>query len=326
MSYKSSSIIITLVIIVAVITLIYTPKYVNADDVFETDVDQLAITSLSITPSIYEEILTLGETSTNEFLLTNNSNIPLPIKSYIRVFEASDENGGVNIDDQPEYERLSPVSWIQIESPDFIIQPNTSRTVVVNFNPPSDLPPGGHYATIFFEPLVPESYLTSSSLSIGSRIGGLLFLIGPGDIITDASLIGGQTSKFVFFENKLFPEIKVVNNGNIHVRPRGNITYENVITGNIKEIEIREFTVLPTKTRIATLNNDEFLWPGIYKYSINIVYGNEKSKLSNNQVVYYLQLVYLIVIMLLAGVSVLLFWHKPRRRIIRTLSVVIKGK
>ena len=298
----------------------------NAEDTIDTEYENVAVTSLSITPSIHEEILKLGETITREFEIRNNSNIPLPITSYVRVFDASDEFGGVTIDDNPELERLSPVSWIQIENPDFILQPNLSRVVIVNFSPPADLTPGGHYATLFFEPLIPESYLSSSSVNVGSRIGALLFLISPGSIDTSAELEGGLPKKLVLFEDDLIPDVKISNNGNIHLRPKGLITYENVITGNIKEIEIEEFTVLPLKTRVAMIKNDKFIWPGIYKYSINIVYGNEQTTISDYRTVYYLQLIYMIVIMLLAGLSVLFFWHKPRKRIIRAVRLVVTGK
>ena len=55
--------------------------------------------NLKIMPSVVEEVIDPGGEAERSFWVENSSDIPLPIKSYVRGFGASDEVGGVYIED-----------------------------------------------------------------------------------------------------------------------------------------------------------------------------------------------------------------------------------
>lgn len=97
----------------------------------------------------------------------------------------------------------SLASWISFETNDlFTIAPKWNRKINYTINTPSGAIPGGHYGAIFFNS--PEnSNVTGGSISMNRRIGSLLLVTVPGDIVVapefgsvlvDTAGPGGSTS------------------------------------------------------------------------------------------------------------------------------------
>ncbi len=298
----------------------------KAEEAVLPTVDSAEATVLTITPSIFEGVVAPGKTTSQVFELKNGSNFPLPIKSYIRTFEASDEEGGVAISDQIDLNRLSPASWTQIVEPDFVLQPQSSRQVKVNFSPPVDLPPGGYYAIFFAEPLIPESFLSQSSLQIGGRLGSLMFLIGPGDTIEKGSIASFGLPKYIWRSGSTEANVRFQNTGNVHLRPSGKIIVTNIITKTKKEFEVKEFTALPGKIRQQKVSLANVKWPGKYKAELQINYGRDKIPVTTGLTFYHLPMLQFVVMLVLTAVAVGFLWHKPRRRILRAIRIIIKGE
>lgn len=288
-------------------------------------VDSVEATALTIAPSIFESVVTPGKTTSQIFEIKNGSNFPLPIKSYIRTFDASDEIGSVTVSEEADMLRLAPGSWSQIVEPDFVLQPQTTRQVTVNFTPPIDLPPGGYYAIFFAEPLLPESFLNQSSLSIGGRLGSLLFLIGAGEIIEKGDISSYEIPEFLW-NNQIEAKIRFQNLGNIHLRPTGEITVKNLLTKKSRNITVPEFTVLSGKYRQQTVSLGDFRWPGIYQTKLQLNYGRDKIPLETVVTFYYLPLLQFVAILLIVGIAICFIWHKPRKRIFQALRVIVKGE
>jgi len=300
-------------------------KTASAEEAELPTIDQTEAMSLTVAPSIFEGVVTAGKTTSQTFELKNNSRIPLPIKCYIRNFDASDEGGGVSIPEEADTQRFSPRSWIEVVSPDFIIQPQTSRQIIINFNPPKDLPPGGYYAILFAEPLLPESFLSQSSLQIGGRIGSLLFLISPGDVSEKGKIASVNFPHYVFSRKAPDLKIRFENQGNVHLRPSGSITVTNLMTKKSRTEPVAEFTVLPAKIRQQIVALGELKWPGAYKVALQLNYGRDKIVLNKEFKFYYLPVMPIAVVVLVAGVLFALFWGKTRKRIVKALKVVVRG-
>jgi hypothetical protein len=266
-----------------------------------------------------------GKTTSQIFEIKNGSNFPLPIKSYIRTFDASDEVGGVAISEEADARRFSPVSWSQIVEPDFVLQPQSTRQVTVNFSPPVDLPPGGYYAILFAEPLLPESFLNSSSLQIGGRLGSLLFLVGPGDIVEKGNIVSFELPKFIW-RSPVETKIRFQNQGNVHLRPSGKLQITNLLSKKQSVIDVPEFTVLPGKIRQQIVNLGKLKWPGIYSAKLQLNYGRGKIPVTTTLTFFYLPAINIIVIIVVIAVGVGLIWHKPRQRILRAVRIIIKGE
>lgn len=283
-------------------------------------------TALSVTPSIQEMVVKPGEQSEQIFELKNLSKIPLPIKSYIRTFGASDEAGGVDISEAPDEQRLALTSWAGVLEPDFILQPNSVRQIKIYITPPPDLPPGGYYGILFFEPLLPEYFLSENSLNIGGRIGALLFLVGAGEIRESGKILSLSAKKYQFGGRPSDIIIRFQNEGNVHLRPSGKITVTNLITKKTKEAEASEFTVLPGKIRQQIIALEGAYWPGVYKAKVQLSFGRDKITLNKTFVFYYLPIMTIVAIIVLIGMLIVLFWGKTRKRAIKALKMILKGE
>ena len=102
-------------------------KTASAEEAILPTPDQPETTALTIAPSIHEAVVAPGKTTSQIFEIKNGSNFPLPIKYYIRTFDANDEVGGVAISEEVDAARFSPGSWSQIVEPDFVLQPQSTR-------------------------------------------------------------------------------------------------------------------------------------------------------------------------------------------------------
>lgn len=279
----------------------------------------------TVTPAIFERVLTPGQSTTEVFQLSNKSQLPLPIKSYVRAFEASDDQGGVDIVEDKDIERLAPTSWVNVETPDFIIQPDSIYRATVNFNPPVDLPPGGYYAVIFFEPQLPESYIKSqNTLQINGRVGALLFLVGSGDISEKAEINTFKTKKWHWGNQPINIDSSFKNLGNVHLRPSGQLKVKNLIPFLKQEqsSEVKEVTVLPNKTRALNLAETNLKWPGIYKAGIEMKYGRDEKVLSRDLTFIFIPWKYILSIILLILFIIFISKRRNRRRLKKALAVI----
>ena len=77
----------------------------------------------------------------------------------------------------------SLASWISFETTGlFTIAPKSNRKINYSINTPTGAIPGGHYGAIFFNS--PEhNNVTGGSISMNRRIGSLLLVTVPGDIV-----------------------------------------------------------------------------------------------------------------------------------------------
>lgn len=299
-------------------------RLAKAEDAVLPTADQLEMTALTIMPSIHEGVISPGKTTSQVFEIKNSSYFPLPIKCYISSFDASDETGGVAISDENDAKR-SPISWISIVEPDFILQSQTTRKVTVNFNPPSDLTPGGYYAILFAEPLLPESFLDSSSLRIGGRLGSLLFMISPGDLSEKGSIASVNLPRYIFNGNQPELKIRFQNEGNVHLRPSGKVTVTNRLTKKSQTLTVAEFTVLPGKIRQQIVALGGSKWPGAFSIALQLNYGRDTITVNKTMTFYYLPIIPIVVTIIMIWLIVFLLIGKTRKRIFKAIRVMIKG-
>lgn len=203
-------------------------------------------TSLRLTPVIDELNVQPGEAQTSQVNLTNLSPLPLPVKGYARAFVATDEVGG---SDYPDDQTPGAVqSWFSLDQPDFILQPNQTRAINVKIQVPPKAEPGGHYATLFFESLVPTQNGADSSLYLSSRLGALYFFVVAGDIHTTGEISDFNTSSF-HTGGPIEFKLAFQNSGNVHFKPQTKLVIKNLFGKKVGEVQDGGQNVLPGKLR-----------------------------------------------------------------------------
>ena len=202
--------------------------------------------ALKVEPIFNEIVANPGDTIKRQMTITNLSNFPLPMKGYVRQFVASDDQGNTNFPDNPDKKAVQ--QWFHIDAPDFILQPQDKHAIVLTIAVPQDAEPGGHYATLFFESLIPKEILSQTSLSLASRIGSLFFFVVSGDIHKQGNLSGFSARK-IYQHGPVNFELGFTNTGNVHLHPVSTISITNWRGQTVTDIDDDGQTVLPNTSR-----------------------------------------------------------------------------
>ena len=238
--------------------------------------------SVFVSPPIFELELEPGESYKDEIYLLNKSELALPIQALAVNFSALGEMGSMDFGLGEEDISINPRKWIKIEKPNFILEPHESEKVKFEINLPENAEPGGHYATILFEPKLPSFYFEEKALKtipqvgvlylISVKVEGLIepetpltvvefnipenlhlkrlenFLVGFVGLFTEAIAAEKQAFSIVETSHLSFT-LRIKNNDIYHVKPKGKLL---ILTGSNKivgETEITETTILPGKIR-----------------------------------------------------------------------------
>jgi hypothetical protein len=215
-----------------------------------------AAQGVQISPTLVELNATKGKTYNINLGVTNVTGTDLSYKTSISDFGASGETGSPHIFIDPKLTEISSIrTWVDIV-PDFALNAHQSRTVPATITIPANAEPGGHYGVIQFSGTAPKLDKTGVGLSASA---GVLILIRVDGLITEkadlasfytsASQNGKETS---FFENgPAYFVVRIQNEGNIHVKPTGNIEVTDMFGGVVAKIPINkdQSNVLPNSIR-----------------------------------------------------------------------------
>ncbi len=241
--------------------------------------------ALAVSPAIIESVLTSGEPSPFTVQVHNLTNFPLPIKTFVRGLTAESNTSDLTHDEQT---RLDASLWFDIKDADFILQPNQIRTVTGTIRTPADADPGGHYATIFFQPLVPTEALSPSTAYINARVGVLAFLIVKGEINQKAELKSGVQTNGLVQGGPISFTFSLHNAGNVHLLPTGTLVIKDISGKHVAELAIPQGTILPNSSREYTMEWGEASFINQYTAELTLDYaGNSDNTLPTTTVTFW---------------------------------------
>lgn len=237
--------------------------------------------ALQVGPAIIETIMAPDEMPEETSIsIYNSTNFPLPIKGAVREFLAREEI-------EPRAKTIFDASsWITLDPADFILQPKATQTVAVSIDPPQNAEPGGHYATIYFEPLIPQEVISPENSYISERVGVLVFLIMKGDIVQSARMGTARTIPFRQFGPIDFA-IPIKNEGNVHLRPAITIDIYSMRNKKVKQLIVPSSIVLPRTTKIYQTQWDKKFLLGKFRAQAHALYGSEGKKLTSEMIEFW---------------------------------------
>jgi len=277
--------------------------------------------AMAIDPAIIELIVDKSETGTKEVTVYNTSSVALPIKAIVQGF-----NPGESVDIQKkDLQMYDASSWIKMDSKDrdFILQPKAYKQVKINVVVPERASPGGHYATIYFNPLIPQTLISDSSVFIYARIAVLVFIQVKGDFNEKLTLDSLKTDYF----HQTLPVImdfNVKNTGDSHVRPTGKIGITDEINRNfIGETNIPLQVVLPGTIKEYKVDISKNLEPGFYSADLTINYGTFTNvTVKSNRIYFFVLPSITTYIYIIIGIVILFILFKIRIRLSLMLKVL----
>lgn len=205
--------------------------------------------ALTLVPPSLEFATQPGQKIDTMVKVYNETTEAINVVASTAPFVAKDETG------VPDFNFTDPVadlaSWITLPAGPIGIQPGERVEIPVKVVIPSDAPPGGHYAGIFFETVPTEE--TPGQVKLKQKLGTLLILRIEGQI-RELAAIASFTVKNGATVTRLPTtfDLRIQNSGNVHIRPQGKITIKNLFGGETETLSLNDTNgaVLPNSIRM----------------------------------------------------------------------------
>jgi hypothetical protein len=242
-------------------------------------------TTFQITPALQELKVDPGYTGSFAVTLVNKSAETVPFKVYSRNFMAQGIDGQITFgdDDSSSY---AAGDWLVPSTTDVVVGANEEQKIEVVVSVPANAEPGGHYASILFEQVLPASQMgKNSQVQVATRMAAMVYFTISGEIVEAGQILGATPgdnctglvcgfSTESFFDHGPVPfSFIFTNTGNVHVRPKGTITIYQY-GREIAKINVEDRAVLPNSQRKFTAEWDKQLLIGPYEAKLHLVYGS----------------------------------------------------
>lgn len=201
--------------------------------------------SLKISPLTYKLTIKKGESETQVVSIINPNQVSIKVIAETQDFIQEDEEGSPKFIDK-SVGKTTLAQWIDINREAMTLVPNEKRDVPFTINAPKDAESGGHYAAIFFK-TVPDQ-TQSGQISITSRVGSLVLVTVPGDIISTGEIVEFKAPKFSE-KGPINFLARFKDTGTVHYQLGGTITITNFFGKEVARLSLPEHIVLPDSIR-----------------------------------------------------------------------------
>lgn len=276
--------------------------------------------SITILPPKFELFANPSDIVSERIRLRNDSSFPASYTVKIEDFTSSGEEGHVVLEEFSNDSAYSLAAWIEPEKREITLQPGEESSLSFNINVPRDAEPGGHYASIIF-----QSGGTSieGGASVAQRIGSLILLKITGNV-EEIAEIESFDAPSRSQEGPISFSLRLNNDGNVHIRPKGTIIITNLFGKKIAEFPLNGANVLPGATRKMETEWDETNLLGSYTATLVATYGQQSLPLTA-ATRFTVASTTSIVLLVIGGLAVLMFiasLFSGRSRILKALRVL----
>lgn len=279
---------------------------------------------LEISPPLLDLKADPGQTIKSEIRVRNVTKDTLVVKAQFEDFVASGEDGQPKILLNPE--EKSPYSikdWLGTTET-VTLAPEQRETIPITINVPQDASPGGHYGVVRFTGAPPE--LEGTGVSLSASVGTLILVNVAGDVKESASIeelfVSKDGKRAGLFEyGPLDFTLRIENDGNIHLQPKGTIQVTNMFgkTVYLSQLNQDSRNVLPGSIRKFEQSMGNKLLFGPYKLKADVVYGSN-SQITSDTVTFWVIPYKIILGILLAILIVVFIFRRYNRFIINRAS------
>lgn len=218
-----------------------------------------------------------GEKEQVQLRVRNNSSTAITVRSVAQDF-ILDLDGETPIPltlTEDTNSRWSLADWLVIAPNQQTIQPQQTVAVSVLIEVPEDALPGGHYAMVTHEPVVPLAQQTGGSASaISQKVGSLFYLIVDGPVREEAFIRDLDFPRFTEtgpVEFSLF----VDNQSDVHIKPIISVDIYNIFNQKVDTIVLEGKNVFPLFSRGFEGQWDRVWGYGYYTAKVSMSYGSQ---------------------------------------------------
>jgi hypothetical protein len=273
---------------------------------------------LALSPPTFELSANPGDSLENTIRVENLTETPMRVSVQKRNFTALGEEGAVNLTE--EEDTFSLASWITVLPSEAEISPKGIMTFTFRTAVPLNAEPGGHFGSIIFR-IGGQSNLQQSGAVVAQELGALVLVRIAGKTSEKATLESFVPKKRLWERGPVEFEIRIKNEGNVHLKPTGVITITNIFGKKVASFNPEPKNVLPGAIRKSTATwNQKFLF-GKYTASLALNYGTQGQILTGSTT--FIGFPYKGGGLILLGLALLVFLlYRARKRISLALKVL----
>lgn len=281
---------------------------------------------LTVSPARQEITVNPGEELLINVRYYNRNDYPVSgiIKVADFIIEGKEENIKIMEDVFQVSSKYSSSTWFSLPFNNPTIAVEDKITIPIKINVPSDASPGGHYVSIYFEPVVKDFNSGNENktvMTISSRIVALVYLKVAGQISEKASLSNFSCADFLE-HGPITVETGVLNSGDYHIRPNGVITLSNIFGGFVDQKIIKEKNIFPGTIGSYKYDLGKRWMIGRYKLNLAISYGEKGQAL--HRIVYVWIFPWKIAILIVLTVIILFFIINHQYKKLHFLDISLK--
>lgn len=284
--------------------LIAVPAHAQAND---------AAQGIEISPALVDLNAERGKTYTIKLRVTNVTPATLVYSSEVNDFTSKDETGAPQVligSSLPP--AASVIGWVSTDQ-EFTLASRETRIIYATVTIPADAEPGGHYGALRFSGHAPE--LKETGVGLSASAGMLMLIRVAGNINESAklesfftALPSDKTKQASLFENSDIGFVTRINNdGNVHVKPVGNIQIHDVFGNAVGTVAVNDTSsnVLPHSIRRFEGEFKGNWLFGYYTADLTIGYGSTGQAITNT--ISFWVIPYKLIIVSLLGLVTLIF-------------------
>jgi hypothetical protein len=213
---------------------------------------------LTVTPAKVEITVQAGQSADFTITLINQAPEQLELMVYPMDYSVNPDN--TFFFEEPGYYTYSCAKWLKIDRQRVIIPPNSQLSEQFSISVPPDAEPGGHYGVIFFQDV--REPPPGQGATPAPRIGSLILLTVPGDILREGSITAFEIGSDYFSlwappegEPAKWPSrgikyhLEIQNTGNVHITTYAEIRYWPRFGFGSGTVELGLMTILPGTVR-----------------------------------------------------------------------------
>lgn len=267
---------------------------------------------VTVSPAITEWAVAPGETATKRLRIINSSDEPMIIKV---------ESQGLVIKEdisEEDSRKIDASTWLTASEPHFILKARETKQVTIKLVTPKKAEPGGHYATIYFQRLVPVT--SNGQTTIAGQVGALAFVTVKGKIVRHLEA-SGPIHSAEQPDGSVAISLGLRNSGNVHILPTGKFIVKDWRGQIIKNLPITSGVVLPRTTRAYVANWREAPAVGHFAVRAEVAYADQKLLITQD---FWVIPEGWIITAVVGAVCVWLFVFRIRKRWILAIKLLLK--
>jgi len=256
--------------------------------------------TLTVTPPLFQLNLSPGETWTSGIQVVNSNPYDITVYAEPVPFRPSGEDGRPAFFTPPKGkggvlpDASTLAGWITVPTDAVPISREQTTVVPIAITVPHDAPPGGQYAAVLIGNRASEEVREGDTVSVTSSIASLIFLRVAGTVIEKGRVRDFATERSYYETADARFSLRFENQGNVHLRPHGDITIYNMFgkkRGYIPVNQVEEYgNVLPESVRRFTFTwkGDAGAWDiGRYRAEATIGYGADATQYAQAATYFY---------------------------------------